>query len=121
MSEGKMSNEWIKVAVISDIREGRTRLCRVGQQAVCLYNVDGTIYATDDLCTHGLASLADGYLEGDEIVCPLHDGRFCVRTGRAAGAPCTVAIKTYSVVIEEDAVLLNCTQFVDALKSQPGS
>jgi nitrite reductase/ring-hydroxylating ferredoxin subunit len=113
------TNEWIEVAVISEIREGRTRQCRVGQQAVCLYHVDGTIYATDDLCTHGLASLADGYLEGDEIVCPLHDGRFCVRTGKATGAPCTVDVKSYSVMIKEGAILLNCAEFVDASNTPP--
>lgn len=114
-----MSNEWMKVALCSEIREGRARLCRVGQQGVCLYNVGGTVYATDDLCTHGQASLADGFLEGDEIVCPLHEGRFCVRTGRATGAPCTVDVKSYSVMIKEGAVLLNCTEFVDAPSGQP--
>ena len=114
-----MSNEWMKVALCSEIREGRARLCRVGQHAVCLYNVGGTVYATDDLCTHGRASLADGFLEGDEIVCPLHEGRFCVRTGRATGAPCTVDVKSYSVMVKEGAVLLNCTEFVDAPSGQP--
>jgi nitrite reductase/ring-hydroxylating ferredoxin subunit len=113
-----MSNEWTQVAVISDIREGRTKLCRVGELSVCLYNVAGTIYATDDLCTHGHASLADGYLEGDEIVCPLHDGRFCVRTGKATGAPCTIDIKSYSVVMKDGAVLLNCVELVNKLKRQ---
>ena len=113
------ANEWTQVALVADIRAGRTRLCRVGEQAVCLYNVDGTIHATDDLCTHGLASLADGYLEGDEIVCPLHDGRFCVRTGKATGAPCTVDVKSYSVMVKEGAILLNCAEFAEARNRQP--
>ncbi|MGE0278835.1 MAG: non-heme iron oxygenase ferredoxin subunit [Nitrospiraceae bacterium] len=108
-----MSDQWIEVAVCSEIREGRTKLCRVGLLAVCLYKVDGKVYATDDLCTHGQASLADGYLEGDEIVCPLHDGRFCVRTGKATGAPCTVDIKSYSAIIKDGIVLLNSTEFAD--------
>lgn len=106
-----MSDQWIEVAVFSEIREGRTKLCRIGAQSVCLYKLDGTVYATDDRCTHGQASLADGYLEGDEIVCPLHDGRFNVRTGRATGAPCTVDVKRYSANVKEGIILLDATEF----------
>jgi len=109
-----MPGDWIKVAVLADLRKGRTRLCRVDGHAVCLYNVDGTIHATDDLCTHGLASLADGFLEGNEIVCPLHDGRFCVETGKAVGAPCTIDLKRYSVAVEGDAILLDPAEFARA-------
>ena len=110
-----MSSEWIQVADLSQIRQDRTRLCEVGQQKVALYNIGGKIYATDDICTHGQASLADGYIEGDEIVCPLHDGRFCIPTGKATGAPCTVDIKTYSVKVVEGAIMLKRTQFPDAV------
>lgn len=109
-----MSNEWFKVAELSQIRVDRTRLCRIGDQVLCLYNLGGAIYATDDLCTHGQASLADGFIENGEIVCPLHDGRFCIRTGKATGVPCTVDIKTYSVKVKDGAVLLNSTEFADA-------
>lgn len=109
-----MSNEWIHVADLSQIRENRTRLCQVGPKAIALYNVGGRIYATDDLCTHGQASLADGYIEGDEIVCPLHDGRFCIATGKATGAPCTVDVKTYSTRVDEGAILLSRAELGDA-------
>lgn len=48
-----------------------------------IYKVDGAIYVTDNLCTHGNARLCDGFLEGHEIECPLHQGRFDIRTGTA--------------------------------------
>lgn len=114
-----MSMQWFKVAELAQIRSGRTRLCRVGEQVLCLYNVGGTIYATDDLCTHGQASLADGFIEGGEIVCPLHDGRFCIRTGKATGAPCTVDVRTWSVKVEDGAILLNGAEFEDAPHGRP--
>ncbi|MGD9945243.1 MAG: non-heme iron oxygenase ferredoxin subunit [Burkholderiaceae bacterium] len=107
MSDGA---QWIKVAEASQIRANRTRLCRVGDKAICLYNVGGTIYASDDLCTHGMASLADGYIDGDEIVCPLHDGRFCIASGKATGAPCTVDLRTYSVTVTDGAVMLDSAE-----------
>ena len=73
----------------------------IGGLKIALYAVDGEYYATADLCTHGAASLADGYLDGDLIECPLHQGTFNVKTGAAVGAPCTVAIKTFPVKLED--------------------
>jgi naphthalene 1,2-dioxygenase system ferredoxin subunit len=101
------TNAFIPVIPIGEMPEGTVRRCLIREQAVALYNVDGQIYATDDNCTHGLASLADGYLEGDEIECPLHQGVFNVRTGKAVGRPCVVALKTYQVEVEDGLIHVN--------------
>ncbi len=74
---------------------------------VALYEVEGEIYATDNLCTHGAARMSDGFLEGREIECPLHQGRFDVCTGRALCAPVTQNIKTYPVKIEGQRVMID--------------
>jgi naphthalene 1,2-dioxygenase system ferredoxin subunit len=95
------------VIPIREMPEGTVRRCLIREQAVALYNVDGQIYATDDNCTHGRASLAEGYLEGDEIECPLHQGVFNVRTGKAVGRPCVVALKTYPVEVEDGLIYVN--------------
>lgn len=58
-----------------------------GGREIALYAVGDAVYATDNLCTHGLARLCDGFLEGHEIECPLHQGRFDVRSGKALCAP----------------------------------
>ena len=68
---------------------------------VALYVVDGEYFATADLCTHGNASLADGYLDGALIECPLHQGTFNVKTGEAVDAPCSVAVRTFPVKLED--------------------
>ena len=67
---------------------------------IALYNVEGEIYATDNICTHGHARLCEGFLEGHEIECPLHQGRFDVRNGAPMCAPLTEAIRSYPVKIE---------------------
>lgn len=72
--------------------------------AVCRWQ--GAAYATDDLCSHGDASLADGEIEDGQIVCPYHMGKFDIRTGEATGAPCSVAIRTYPVIEADGAILL---------------
>lgn len=72
---------------------------------IALYNVEGTIFATDDTCTHGAASLAEeGVLEGNVVECSWHFGRFDVRTGEPCASPCAVPLKTYRVVITDGVV-----------------
>ncbi|GAB1579706.1 non-heme iron oxygenase ferredoxin subunit [Bordetella petrii] len=75
-----------------------------GGREIALYAVGDAVYATDNLCTHGLARLCDGFLEGHEIECPLHQGRFDVRSGKALCAPLKEDIKTYPVKIEDGMV-----------------
>ena len=73
---------------------------------VALYSVDGEIYATGNVCTHGQARLCEGFLEGHEIECPLHQGKFDVRNGQPTCAPVTEAIPSYPVRIEGGRVFL---------------
>jgi nitrite reductase/ring-hydroxylating ferredoxin subunit len=63
-----------------------------------VYRLDGAFYATDDLCTHGMVSLAAGEVQDGQIYCPLHGGAFDIRTGKATEVPCRLALKTYAVV-----------------------
>ena len=101
-----MKESWIKVAAVSDVPRDGTLLVNLGAEPVCLYNVAGRIYATHDVCTHGQASLADGFIEGEEIECPLHQGKFHIPSGKATGIPCTEDIRCYAVKVEDGAVLL---------------
>ena len=101
-----MSENWTKVADFSDVPEDGTLLVELAGEPVCLYNIGGKIFATHDTCTHGQASLADGFIEGEEIECPLHQGKFNVVTGKAVAAPCSEDIRIYPVMIESGAVLL---------------
>jgi len=72
--------------------------------AVSVYRWEGGYYCTDDLCSHGEASLSEGYVENGQIFCPFHMGSFCIRTGEPRAAPCSVAIRAY-VVSESDGML----------------
>lgn len=79
---------------------------RIDREAgdLAVYNIDGEFYATDDRCTHGLASLAEGDLIGDEIECTMHFGSFNVKTGEPMAPPCSIPIKTYKVEIRGDSI-----------------
>jgi naphthalene 1,2-dioxygenase ferredoxin component len=72
-----------------------------------VFQVDGTIYVTDNLCTHGNARLCDGFLEGFEIECPMHQGRFDIRTGTPLCAPLVQPLACYPVKIENGFVCID--------------
>ena len=79
----------------------------VDGREIALYEVEGEVFATDNFCTHGAARMSDGFLEGREIECPLHQGRFDVCTGKAMCAPLSQDIRVYPVRIENKRVLVN--------------
>ncbi|MDZ7636733.1 MAG: non-heme iron oxygenase ferredoxin subunit [Bryobacterales bacterium] len=101
-----MSN-WTDVAAEADLFEGAGIPVTPDGRDIALFSVDGTVYATDNLCTHGNARLCDGFVEGHEIECPFHQGRFDLRTGDATFAPCTQRIRTWPVKLEAGRVLLD--------------
>ncbi len=101
-----MAENWIDAVARDDVPEGDVVGVKVAGKGIALYEVEGEIFATDNLCTHGAARLSDGFLEGREIECPLHQGRFDVCSGKAMCAPLTEDIRTYPVKIENMRVML---------------
>lgn len=72
---------------------------------LALYRLDGELYATDDTCTHGAASLSeDGCVVGDKVECSWHNGQFEIRTGAACAMPCADALKTWPLQIVDGQV-----------------
>jgi naphthalene 1,2-dioxygenase system ferredoxin subunit len=95
-----MSTAWIDIASKDDVPEDDVMGFDINAKSIALYQVDGEIFATDNICTHGNARLCDGFLEGHEIECPLHQGKFDIRNGKAMCAPLTEDIQIYPVKIE---------------------
>ena len=67
-----MAENWIDAAARSDVPDGDVIGVMVAGKDIALYEVDGEIIATDNNCTHGQARMSEGFLEGREIECPLH-------------------------------------------------
>lgn len=91
----------IPLAPVDDVWEGAIRQASLPDgRKLALYHYDGRIYATDDVCTHGAASLSeDGSVEGPFVECSWHNGRFDLRTGEACAMPCTEPLKTWPIHI----------------------
>lgn len=95
---------WEPVARVGDLPHGRLMYVEVGEEPVCLANVDGEFFAVCDMCTHQDASLSDGELVGDELECPLHGGAFNVKTGEPVSFPVVVGVETYKVRVVGDII-----------------
>jgi nitrite reductase/ring-hydroxylating ferredoxin subunit len=97
----------VAVCAASDVPENSVKAFEAGDAVLAVYNVGGTFYATDNECTHGAASLADGILEDDIIECTLHFGAFNVKTGEAVQAPCHLPLRTYKVAVRDGQVYVD--------------
>ena len=95
-----MNPGWIDAAAQDDLWDDSGTSVVLNGLEIALFRVGDAAYATDNLCSHGQARLCDGFVEGHEIECPLHQGRFDLRTGQASAEPAVEAIKTYPVRIE---------------------
>jgi len=102
-----MTQQWVAVATCSDISEDDTYAVEVDGRPICLYNVAGEYFATDNKCTHGDADLSDGLIQdGHLIECPLHEGTFDIRSGKPMRAPCVEAIRCHKVRVQQGVIYL---------------
>jgi nitrite reductase/ring-hydroxylating ferredoxin subunit len=92
------------VARTSELKDGAGLRVTVGGKAIALFRVAGEILAIDDECTHLGASLAEGALEGDRVVCPWHRALFELRTGKSAGPPARGDVTAYRCRTVGDAI-----------------
>ncbi len=96
------------VAVKPELPPGAAKRVYLGSEAVAVFNVGGAYYAVSDRCTHGRASLSEGWVDTKTCIlhCPWHDGRFDLATGQPTGGPPTTPIKTFAVKTNGERILV---------------
>ncbi|MBV4396799.1 MAG: bifunctional 3-phenylpropionate/cinnamic acid dioxygenase ferredoxin subunit [Advenella sp.] len=97
--------EKIFVCSKNDLPEGEAIKVDCQPEAIAVFNIGGSFHAMNDKCSHGNASMSEGYIEEDGTVeCPLHSALFCVKTGKPLCLPATDPIATHPVVVENDSI-----------------
>ncbi len=95
----------IQVCPVGDVPEGEA--VRIdADPPIAVFKVDGQLYAIDDTCTHQDASLADGWVEGCLVECPLHASCFDLRTGEVTGPPAKRPVRTNQVEVVDGMVVV---------------
>jgi 3-phenylpropionate/trans-cinnamate dioxygenase ferredoxin subunit len=98
---------WVDICGIDEIDEEDVIRFDHDAHTFAIYrSPDGVFHATDGLCTHERAYLAEGLVMGDIIECPKHNGRFNYKTGEATRAPACVNLRTYPVMVRAGRVFL---------------
>jgi 3-phenylpropionate/trans-cinnamate dioxygenase ferredoxin component len=92
---------WIDAGLSGSLADGQTRTMPVGRRMIAVARSGDAYFAIDDICTHDGAALTGGEIEGDEIICPRHGARFCLRTGAALTPPAYEPVRVYETKIED--------------------
>ncbi len=100
------TGQFVRVAALDEVPPGALLGVEVGEERICLANVDGTIYALADNCSHQEFPLSAGILEEDQLECAWHGARFDVTDGRALCLPAIRPVKTYEVRVEDGDILV---------------
>ncbi|MBI3144282.1 MAG: non-heme iron oxygenase ferredoxin subunit [Pseudogulbenkiania sp.] len=101
-----MNKQWIRLIPVDSLPGDDVVAVEANGHEIALYGMEGQVFASDNICTHGHARLCDGFLDGHEIECPLHQGKFDIRSGKAMCAPLTDDLKTYPVKLEDGYVFV---------------
>ncbi|MDT8376016.1 MAG: non-heme iron oxygenase ferredoxin subunit [Mariprofundaceae bacterium] len=96
--------EWVDVAPAGELQAGQRKVVYSEAGPIAVFNLAGELFAIEDLCTHDGGELASGALDGDQIICPRHGSRFCIRTGRVLSPPAYEDIETFPIRIENETV-----------------
>lgn len=84
-----------------------------------LYALDGEIFCNGNICTHAFAILTDGHVVDGCIECPLHQGLFDIRSGKAMGPPVARDIPTYAVKVEDGIVWIDTEARAPVIDATP--
>jgi 3-phenylpropionate/trans-cinnamate dioxygenase ferredoxin subunit len=100
-------SDFIKVATLAEIPVNGTKLVEVDDVRVALFNLNGELYAIEDICTHDGGPLVEGEIVNDcQVECPRHGARFDIRTGAAVSFPAFQPTTTYEVRLDGNDVLI---------------
>jgi naphthalene 1,2-dioxygenase system ferredoxin subunit len=99
------NDNWVALLKLSTVEMDEVEAVEVNGLKLAVFHLeDGSVHVTRNVCTHEFALLSEGWFEGCEIECPLHAGRFDVRTGEALCSPLMENLKTYAAKVEDGVV-----------------
>ena len=103
----EINNEWLEVS--DDTKVEVEDIIRFDHEnkTYCIYRLEDGYYATDGVCTHENVHLEEGLVIDDEIECPMHQGIFNIKTGKAISPPACDDLKTYQVKVENSKIYIN--------------
>ena len=100
-------DNWIEVAEGDSVDMDDLIRFDHANKTFCIYRIEDGYYATDGISSHEAVHLEDGLVMDDEIECPMHQGIFNIKTGKAISPPACVDLKTYPVKVDNGKIFIN--------------
>ena len=97
-------SDWINAVAEHDLQPGEHQVVEIEDAMIVLFNLNGEYFALEDVCTHDGSEIASGCVVGEEIECPRHGAKFCIRTGEVTAPPAYEPIDTFPVRVVEGVV-----------------
>lgn len=97
---------FVEVASLNDLAPGRALAVEVRGRAIALFHRADGIRAIDDTCSHSGASLAEGEVEGHNVICPWHGASFDICTGKRGDDIASYDLRCYAVRVEGERVAI---------------
>jgi 3-phenylpropionate/trans-cinnamate dioxygenase ferredoxin component len=96
----------VRIGSVKDVAPGQMRAFDVAGTKVDVANANGHLYAFDDTCTHRGCSLATGRLDGTTLTCSCHGSQFDVTSGAVVHGPAARPVRSRSVQIAGEDLLV---------------
>jgi nitrite reductase/ring-hydroxylating ferredoxin subunit len=97
--------EYVVVAKVGELEPGKSRVVEMKGKSIALFNIDGTLFAVDNVCLHMGGPIGEGSLSGSVVTCPWHGWQYNVENGVKISDP-EKKLKTYEVVVEGEEIKL---------------
>lgn len=102
-----MATRSVTVGKAAHVGPGELAAFDIDGTRIAVANVDGRLFAIDELCTHEHCSLAEeGTLEGPVVTCGCHGAQFDVRTGQVLAPPAFEPLRVYPLSVDRDEIVV---------------
>jgi len=113
-----MTDRWEKVGLLADMDEDEPLAVKLGGKEIGVYIVDGQVHAIEDVCPHAYTLLSQGFVDGEEIECPLHGAIFHIPTGKCLAEPAERDLETYDVRVENGEIFVKAPESAERENAQ---
>ncbi len=98
-------SRWVDVGYTVEIAPDTCKIVLVDNVPLAIFNLNGEFYTIEDNCPHQHLPVADGIVEGNDITCPYHGARFCIKTGEVLSPPACENLRTFATRVSEDGII----------------
>jgi naphthalene 1,2-dioxygenase ferredoxin component len=102
-----MPENWVPACKMSTLQSGEMVMEEVDGREIVFAEVNNQVHAFDGICTHALGYLDQGELDGYQVMCPLHEGRFDIRTGEVVSGEPDEPITVYPAKVEDGTIYID--------------